>query len=67
MTVTYDDFESYGIDRHAIAPAIREAEALGFIEVTERGREGDAKWRTPNTFGLTFPPARGVRRDGTHK
>lgn len=34
LPVTYDDFVRYGIHRHAIAPGIRELEALGFIEVT---------------------------------
>jgi hypothetical protein len=29
LPVTYDDFVRYGIHRHAIAPGIREAEALG--------------------------------------
>ena len=37
LPVTFDDFEQYGIHRHAIAPAMREAEALGFIEVTVTG------------------------------
>ena len=30
LPVTYEDFERYGIDRHSIAPAIREAETLRF-------------------------------------
>jgi hypothetical protein len=34
LPVTYGQFMEYGIDRHAIAPAIRELEALGFVEVT---------------------------------
>jgi hypothetical protein len=38
LPVTYDDFVKYGIDRHAVAPAIREVTALGFAEVTVRGR-----------------------------
>ena len=67
LVVTYDDFESYGIDRHAIAPAIREAEALGFIEITQRGRAGNAKWRAPNTFRLTFCPSKRGRSDSTHE
>jgi hypothetical protein len=29
LPVTYDDFQRYGIDRHAIAPAIRELIAPG--------------------------------------
>jgi hypothetical protein len=54
LPVTYDDFSRYGIDRHAISPAIREAMALGFLEVTEAGRAGNAEWRKPNLFRLTY-------------
>jgi hypothetical protein len=56
LPITYEDFEAYGIDRHAIAPAIGELQALGFIEVTERGRAGNAEFRKPNKFRLTFRP-----------
>lgn len=54
LPITYDDFERYGLHRHAIGPAIREAEALGFLVVTERGRAGNAEWRKPNLFRLTI-------------
>jgi hypothetical protein len=54
LPVTFEDFVGYGLDRHAIAPAIRELEALGFIRVTERGRAGNAEHRCPNKFYLTF-------------
>jgi hypothetical protein len=37
LPVTFLNFEEYGIHRSAIAPAIREAEALGFIRITLRG------------------------------
>src|SRR5262249_41798135 len=37
LIVTYDHFVEHGIDRDAIAPALRELEALGFIEIPERG------------------------------
>lgn len=67
LPVTFDDFERYGIHRHAIAPAMREAEALGFIEVTQRGRAGSANRRSPNLFRLTFRPLKGARNDGTHE
>jgi hypothetical protein len=56
LPVTFDDFERFGIDRHAIAPAVRETGALGFIQVTERGRAGNAEYRTPNKFRLTYLP-----------
>jgi hypothetical protein len=69
LPVTYDDFEKYGIDRQAIAPAIREAVALGFVEITAHGRAGNAEWRTPNLFRLTYRNAIGVpTKDGcTHE
>ena len=54
LPVTFEQFVEYGIHRHAIAPAIRELEALGFIDVTERGRSGNAGYRKPNLFRITF-------------
>jgi hypothetical protein len=54
LPVTYDDFERYGIHRHAIGPAISETVALGFLEITEPGRAGNAEWRKPNLFRLTY-------------
>jgi hypothetical protein len=54
LPVTYEHFTEYGIDRHAVAPAIRELEALGFVEVTQRGRPSAGEFRTPNLFRLTW-------------
>src|SRR5690349_1943287 len=42
LIVTYDQFERYSLDRGAIAPGLRELEALGFIETTQHGRGGNA-------------------------
>jgi hypothetical protein len=56
LPCTYTNFVDFGIDRHAIAPAIRELVALGFVEVTERGRPGNGEFRTPNLYRLTFQP-----------
>lgn len=56
LPVTFEDFQNYGIDRHAIAPAIRECEGLGFIAITEHGRAGNAEFRSPNKFRLTYRP-----------
>jgi hypothetical protein len=53
LPVTYDQFEEYGIHRHAVAPAILELEALGFVEVTQRGRASAGEHRLPNLFRLT--------------
>jgi hypothetical protein len=54
LPVTYDDFVRYGLHRHAIGAAIREAVALGFLEITEAGRAGNADFRKPNLFRLTY-------------
>ena len=55
LPVTVEQFVEYGLHhRGSVAPAIREAEALGFIRVTERGRGGNAEHRSPNKFLLTF-------------
>lgn len=67
LPVTYDDFERYGIHRHAIGPAIREAVALGFLEITEYGRAGNAEWRRSHLFRLTFARSDNDRNDGTHE
>jgi hypothetical protein len=65
LPVTFSDFEDYGIHRHAIAPAIREAAALGFLIVTEAGRAGNAEYRSPNMFRLTY--VYGKRDRPTHE
>lgn len=54
LPVTYEHFVEYGIHRHAIGPAIRELEALGFIEVTQRGRPSAGEFRLPNHFRITW-------------
>jgi hypothetical protein len=54
LPVSFDQLVEYGLDRHAVAPAIRELAALGFIEITEQGRAGYAEWRRPNKFRLTY-------------
>jgi hypothetical protein len=65
LPVTFKDFESYGIDRHAIAPAIRECIALGFIEQTVKGRSGVGEFRRASQFRLTFLHANA--RAATHE
>ncbi len=67
LVVTFDQFGAYGIDRTSIASALRELEALGFIEVTERGCAGNAEARKPNMFRLTYRAHDGVLSDGTHE
>lgn len=54
LPVTFTDFEAYGIERHAIGPAIRECEALGFLEISERGFAGVGEFKRPSTYRLTY-------------
>lgn len=57
LPVTFDDFVAYGLHRSAIAPALAELEALGFIDITQRGvaaRAADD--RRPNKFRLLTRP-----------
>jgi hypothetical protein len=63
LPVTFEHFVEYGIYRNGVAAAIREAEALGFIRVTERGRGGNAEHRRPNLFYLTFSNWRGSKAE----
>jgi hypothetical protein len=67
LPVTYEQFVSYGIERHAIGPAIRECVALGFLEVTEHGCAGNAEFRSPNKFRLTFRPVKGDVHFGSNE
>src|SRR5262249_55302956 len=62
LPVTKQDFLDYGVSHDQIAPAIREAEALGFIRVTEHGRGGNAEYHKPNLFFLTFAHGRDSRQ-----
>jgi hypothetical protein len=61
LPCTYDHFVEYGVQRDAIAPAIRELVALGFIQVTRQGGAGNAEYRQPTLFLLTYRPF------GSHK
>lgn len=67
LPVTYDDFVKYGLHRHAIRPAINELTFLGFLEITRKGRAGNAEYREPNLFRLTYRPCEGARGDGSHE
>jgi hypothetical protein len=53
LPITVEQFVEYGIERHAIGPAQRELEALGFIEI-ERGCAGNAEHRRPNLYRLSW-------------
>ena len=61
LIVTYDDFETFGVRRKSIAPAIKKAVALGFLDVTGKGHRSHGIGRRPSTYGITWLP----RCDGT--
>ena len=54
LVVTYEDFVRFGMDRHCVAPAIREVEALGLVEITEKGTGGNREYRRPSRYRLTY-------------
>lgn len=54
LPCTYDDFVAFGLRRKSIAPALRELEDLGFVRVTQRGRGGNAAYRHPSKYRLTY-------------
>jgi hypothetical protein len=61
LPCTYEHFAEFGLHRDAIAPAIRELAALGFIEITRQGCAGNAGFRQPTLYRLTY------RHWGSHK
>jgi hypothetical protein len=54
LPVTKEDFVEYGVSPRLVAAAIREAEALGFIRITQRGRGGNAEHRKEHQFFPTY-------------
>jgi hypothetical protein len=62
LPVTYQNFIDFGITRECIAPALREVVALGFVEITRHGRGGNAEFREPNLYRITYAHARDSRQ-----
>jgi hypothetical protein len=60
LQCTYDDFQKCGVGRAAIAKALRELEALGFIEI-RRGYSGLANACESNRYRLCYLPANNDR------
>jgi hypothetical protein len=67
LIVTFEQFCGYGMDRHAVARAIRETVALGFVEITRRGCAGNADQRQASQYRLTYQPAEGVPGYGSNE
>jgi hypothetical protein len=66
LPCTYDDFKDAGIRRSSVAEAIREAVALGFLEVTKHGGQSVGGYRSPNHYRLTYLVGCGRSPDATH-
>ena len=56
LPVTYDDFQQFGISRHAIRTAIDVAIALGWVDVTVRGLRSYGSARRSSKYALTWLP-----------
>lgn len=55
LCVTYDEFMTFGIpSRNAVAAALRVAVALGFVDVTFRGRRSYGGSRLASCYALTW-------------
>ena len=54
LPCTYADFIGAGIRDGSVSDAIREAVALGFVKVVERGRAGNGEFRRAALYELTF-------------
>jgi hypothetical protein len=55
LVCTYADFVNHGIWRSSVADAIRQANKLGFLEITQRGRR-IAGVNRPSHYRLTYLP-----------
>ena len=67
LPATYDQFMEYGIHRNSIAPALREVVALGFVEITEKGKAGKAVNRRPSLYRLTYRHTDGAKGEPTNE
>ena len=63
LPVTYEDFVEFGIARECVSPAVREVVALGFAEITRQGRAGNAEFREPTLYRLTYVYPRGGKHN----
>jgi hypothetical protein len=62
LPCTFDHFVEFGVHRHAIGPGIREVVELGFVEITRQGCAGNAGYRQPTWYRLTYRHAGSDKR-----
>lgn len=54
LVVTYQNFRDYGVRGDSIADAIEVLDALGWIDITRRGRASFEEARYPSMYALTW-------------
>jgi len=54
LIVTYSDFKRFGVRRASIARAVNELDALGWIDVVERGGAAISDFRNPSRYAVTW-------------
>jgi hypothetical protein len=63
LFVAYSQFEFAGMSRRKISAALTLGERLGLVEVI-RANEPKGDLRAPNSYRLTYLPAKGAERPG---
>ena len=59
LPCTYSDFVEAGLRRASVSLAIRQCEALGFLQITRRGGRSISDVRRPSLYRLTYVVGRG--------
>jgi hypothetical protein len=59
LPCTYSDFVAHGVRRASVSLALRQCEALGFLEITHRGGRSISEYRDPSRYRLTYLNGRG--------
>lgn len=61
LACTYADLERFGINRRQIPAGFAELVSLGFVAIERPGRAGNAEYRAPTLYRLTYTHAAGCK------
>jgi hypothetical protein len=64
LRCTYDDFAAAGLRKASVSLAIRQCVALGFVEITSKGKRAIAEHRTPSLYRLTYVFSKFIHGEG---
>jgi hypothetical protein len=67
LVVTYSDFREYGVRNRTVRTAIAIAEALGWLDVTVRGKASFEDQRYPSRYALTWLPQPGSGKPASNR